>query len=196
MIDLDTTFSLIVMLMIFSALYKESIIYRIVVAIWLGAGIAYLSMEGANSLWTRLLRPLIAGTNYLLILPLIFAALLFLSLVPKLSFISRYPSAFTLGANVGLAVAGAVITQIYRQTTAAVNTPSLAIMTVWVVFIIMYFTMTIKHEGPAGRTVGYISRIGRWMLMVSFGAMFANYGIARFSQLISRIQFVFFTWLG
>ena len=55
-----------------------------------------------------------------------------------------------------------------------------------------YFYFSRPHEG----TLGVVSRVGIFFLMVAFGASFGNTVMARVSLLIGRVQFLYFDWWG
>jgi hypothetical protein len=75
------------------------------------------------------------------------------------------------------------------------------IVTHWVALIILltvmsYFFFSVPHEGRFGRTLGRSALLGRWFLMIAFGAMFGNTVMARISLFIGRMQFLLNEWLG
>jgi hypothetical protein len=62
--------------------------------------------------------------------------------------------------------------------------------------VLSYFFFSIPHEGRFGRALGRASLVGRWFLMIAFGAMFGNTVMARLSLFIGRAYWLVFTWLG
>jgi hypothetical protein len=71
----------------------------------------------------------------------------------------------------------------------------------WVFVVILltvlsYFFFSISHEGRFGRVLGRSAGLGRWFLMIAFGAMFGNTVMARISLFIGRVQFLLNDWLG
>jgi len=62
--------------------------------------------------------------------------------------------------------------------------------------VISYFFFSIPHEGRFGRNLGRASLVGRWFLMIAFGAMFGNTVMARLSLFIGRVQFLLKDWIG
>jgi len=72
-----------------------------------------------------------------------------------------------------------------------------ALATNWVVFLgvicgIVYFFFSKEHTGVFGRA----SRVGIWILMITFGASFGYTVMGRISLLVGRITFLFRDWLG
>lgn len=59
---------------------------------------------------------------------------------------------------------------------------------------LFYFTFTYKPQGPlSGFREGFVNfwaGMGRWVILITFGALFANLVSSRMALLISRIQFL------
>jgi len=71
----------------------------------------------------------------------------------------------------------------------------------WIFVVILltvmsYFFFSIPHEGRFGRNLGRSALLGRWFLMIAFGAMFGNTVMARISLFIGRVQFLLGEWVG
>ncbi|MCK4461467.1 MAG: hypothetical protein KAW46_06660, partial [candidate division Zixibacteria bacterium] len=71
-----------------------------------------------------------------------------------------------------------------------------AIVSNWVIFFgvicgIIYFYFSKEHSGAFGRA----SRLGIWILMITFGASFGYTVMGRISLLVGRITFLFRDWL-
>jgi hypothetical protein len=58
---------------------------------------------------------------------------------------------------------------------------------VTLICVMVYFFFSFRHENKA---VQGTARLGRWLLMVAFGATFGSTVMARFSLLIDRIRFL------
>ena len=56
---------------------------------------------------------------------------------------------------------------------------------------IVYFFFSIEHTG----VVGQVSRVGVWVLMVTFGAAFGYTVMGRIALLAIRFEFLFDDWL-
>ena len=57
---------------------------------------------------------------------------------------------------------------------------------VGVISVLVYFYFSVEHTG----VVGKVSRLGIWVLMISFGAAFGYTVMARVSLLTGRFQFL------
>jgi hypothetical protein len=62
--------------------------------------------------------------------------------------------------------------------------------------VMSYFFFSVPHEGKGGRALGRSATLGRWFLMIAFGAMFGNTVMARISLFIGRVYFLLGDWLG
>lgn len=59
--------------------------------------------------------------------------------------------------------------------------------------VMSYFFFSFDYEKR--KTASGFAKIGRWMLMFAFGAMFGSTVMARMSLLIGRVWFLLFNWL-
>jgi len=57
---------------------------------------------------------------------------------------------------------------------------------------LVYFFFSIEHKG----LVGKVSKVGIWVLMVTFGAAFGYTVMGRIALLAIRLEFLFHDWLG
>lgn len=59
--------------------------------------------------------------------------------------------------------------------------------------VVSYFLFSFRTE--KSKFVGGFSNLGRWLLMVGFGAMFGSTVMMRFTLLIDRLYFIWIEWL-
>jgi len=121
-----------------------------------------------------------------------------------MSWISRYPLAVITGIGTGVAVRGFVQANIVQQIIATSKplwgsgAPLTYINNIIILVLtlsgLVFFVFTIPIEKSRGGRL--IASIGRTGLMISFGALFGNTVLSRFSYLIGRMQFLLFEWLG
>lgn len=62
--------------------------------------------------------------------------------------------------------------------------------------VLSYFFFSVPHDRGVGRPLGRFAGLGRWCMMIAFGAMFGNTVMARISLFIGRVQFLLRDWLG
>ncbi len=148
--------------------------------------------------------------EYAVLIPALLGIFIILRLIPKVAWLSRISFAFYIGGyagiNLPMVINGVMLTQLVAATTAisfvnpATNAmtmgsfmeglDTLALM-IGTFCVLVYFFFSIEHKGA----VGGLSKIGIYVLMITFGAAFGYTVMARMSLLIGRIQFLMFEWL-
>jgi hypothetical protein len=91
-----------------------------------------------------------------------------------------------------LAVAGVVVWLTFPILAKNWDGLGTIMIFIGVLSVLVYFFFSVEHKG----TIGKISQVGIWFLMVSFGASFGYTVMARISLLIGRMQFLLQEWLG
>lgn len=61
---------------------------------------------------------------------------------------------------------------------------------------VTYFLMTTRYTKHLGGSVSIIPKVGRWFLMIAFGASFGNASMGFMSFLLGRVLFLVRDWLG
>ena len=156
--------------------------------------------------------PLDAKADYWYIVPIVLGCLVFCRLVPKVAWLGRWPLAFVVGTTAGLKLIlfldADFVSQI-RSTilpliafTTDVSTKVRAfdwkqsvqniVLVAGVLSSLTYFYFSVEHKGLVGR----VSKLGVWVLMITFGASFALTVMGRITLLTMRFQFLFGDWLG
>jgi hypothetical protein len=172
----------------------------------------------APGLTAKIFLPGLAGTErdpnwYLYFIPLIFGILLLLRLTPNGGKLSRWSLAFILGTTAGLRLIAFLTADFMGQIQATLKSisgvvePVLAggpstwsfeamfwdtIAVVAILAALCYFYFSKAHKG----TFGYVSRVGIWVLMVTFGAGFGYTVMGRVALLVGRVEFLLVNWLG
>ncbi len=168
--------------------------------------------------WTAdVFLPGIAGTErdpmwFMYFIPLIFGALLLLRLSPKGGHLSRWALAFILGTTAGLRLIAFLIADFMGQINATLKSvagmaPALTpganptfsfesmfwdlIAVIAILAALSYFYFSKAHTGLFGR----FSRIGVWVLMITFGAGFGYTVMGRIALLVGRVEFLLVDWL-
>ena len=156
--------------------------------------------------------------RYFYFIPIILGVLLLMRLVPKAGWISRWPLAFIVGTFAGLNLVRYLQSDFIIQISAsfvplfvdwqgfayffsglslAANGQFVAMLSNLVVFLgvicgLIYFFFSKEHVGWFGGA----SRLGIWILMITFGASFGYTVMGRISLLVGRLTFLFSDWLG
>lgn len=163
--------------------------------------------------------PYLEGSwNFTFYLPVIFGLLLLMRLSSKHGWIARWPLALIVGTTAGLNfiryLRSDFIQQIastflpllgqdwqgigpfFSNLSLSASGQLVAILANWVIFIgvicgLVYFYFSKEHTGNFGRA----SRVGIWVLMLTFGASFGYTVMGRISLLVGRVTFLFRDWL-
>lgn len=113
---------------------------------------------------------------------------------PKISWLSRWPIAFTVGIGSGLGlvatIQGYLLPQISDTLRPLVNVNNIVVF-IGVISTLFYFYFSKEHKGA----LGVVSRVGVVFIMVAFGASFGYTVMARISLLIGRFYFLLHDWL-
>jgi len=156
--------------------------------------------------------------NFVYYVPVILGIMLLMRLSRKHGWIARWPLAFIVGTFAGLNLVRYLRSDFIEQVSAtfvpllvewrgigdfasnfdlSATGPFVMMMSNWVIFLgvicgIVYFFFSKEHKGAFGAA----SRVGIWILMITFGASFGYTVMGRISLLVGRITFLFRDWLG
>lgn len=211
-------------LCIFSFLYRDNVFYKLAEAVMIGTTAGYAMVAGFwDGIVVNLMSELTPGVTrdwalpgtpvekswdpwYLA--PLVLGLMLLWRLAPRGGWIARWPLAFIIGTTAGIRLTGYLdadfVSQIRSTIIPLVVMPAagfdarsawLSIRNVMLVSGVLacltYFFFSIEHRGIVGR----VSRLGIWILMITFGASFAFTVMGRIALLAARLTFLFDDWL-
>jgi len=155
-------------------------------------------------------------------IPVILGFLLLMRLSPKGGWLSRWPLALIVGTTAGLNFVRYLRSDFIVQVSAtfipllgrdphpwkgfgdffshfdlSATGQFIALLSNWIIFLgvfcgLIYFFFSREHTGLFGRA----SRVGIWILMITFGASFGYTVMGRISLLVGRLTFLFRDWLG
>lgn len=182
-------------LCIFSFLYKDNPFYQMAEQLLVGISLAYGFVLTYNRVFIPYVyQPIVLKHNFILILPALLGILYLFRFSRKLSWLSRYPIAFSMmavGAGVPMGIHAGILVQM-RQAMVPIETVNLALIFLGTVSVLLYFFFSKAHSGAYGKFVN----VGKWYMMIGFGASFGLTVMARISLLIGRIQFLVNDVLG
>lgn len=213
-------------LCVFSYLYKDNVFYKLAESIIVGVSAGYwIVLSFWEVLVAKVLvklapdvarfaflpdTPTDAKADYLYVVPVVLGCLVFCRLVPKIAWLGRWPLAFVVGTTAGLKLILFLNADFIQQVRSTIlplvvfaanesgsrldwkQSIQNIVMVVSVLSSVTYFYFSVEHKGLVGR----ISRLGIWVLMISFGASFALTVMGRITLLTMRLQFLFDDWLG
>jgi len=216
---LELTLNGILTLMILSFLYKDNPFYKFAEHLFVGVSAAYWMVQGV---WQTLMPNLIAritpglvssfmpeaadrAPEYHFIIPALFGLLLLTRLLPKGNWLSRWALAFVVGYAAGTNFVRYLQSDFVAQIQSTMlpllvlrdsggidigQSFSHIVLIVGVFSGLVYFFFSKEHKGVTGS----ISRVGIWILMITFGASFGYTVMARISLLLGRMQ-VLMRWI-
>ncbi|HID23769.1 MAG TPA: hypothetical protein EYP14_15410 [Planctomycetaceae bacterium] len=211
-------------LCILSFLYRDNPFYKIAEAVVVGVSAAYWMVVAfwttlipnlLGKLWPAWIQswamPGLSTVReplwYLYLVPLGLGIMLLWRLAPKGAWISRWPLAFTIGAFAGLRMVSFIqadfLSQIRNSILPLIVFAEDGAFDFWtslrhllivgsILASLVYFFFSIEHKG----LVGKVSKVGIWVLMVTFGAAFGYTVMGRIALLAIRLEFLFHDWLG
>jgi hypothetical protein len=209
-------------LAIFSFMYRDNPCYKLAESTIVGVSAAYWMVIG---FWTVIIPNLLGklfpawiqswampGNSpvrddywWTYLVPLILGVMLIWRLAPKGAWIARWPLAFIIGTTAGMRLVGFVQADFLSQIRNSL-VPLVVVeeggFDVWasvrntlgivsVLACLVYFFFSVEHKG----VVGKISRVGIWVLMITFGAAFGYTVMGRIALLAIRLEFLFDDWL-
>lgn len=196
-------------LLVFSYLLGDTPLFRLAQAIFVGVAVAYATVVAVYLvLIPHLFAPLFEG-KLVYIAPLLLGIFLLLKLRASWGVLGSISLAFLFGAGGALAIGGALSGALIPQLNATFvsltlyQNPDTLINGLLVAFgtigALLTFQFTTNPQRPAARVLDAIrtrwSYVGRWFILVSFGAIFAGTAVSRVTILISRVYFLFHDWL-
>lgn len=185
-------------LCIFSFLYKDNPFFRFAESLFAGVSLGYyIGMVTTNTLVPNLFTPLFGdfSNNAKLLIPLLVGLNLYTRYIPKIAWMARISLAvyiaYFVGINMMQKLHGEIVPQvgstIMHPWGGAITPFDNIIIIIGVLAVLIYFYFSIEHRG----TVGAISRLGVWYLMLGFGAAFGYTVMGRVSLLIGRMNYLF-----
>ncbi len=202
----------ILTLVVFSYLLGDSPLFRIAQAIFVGVAVGYGATAAVYLvLAPKLFEPLIAdtATNWPLFVPLILGLLLFTKLRASWASLGNLSIAFLFGVGGALAIGGALGGTLLPQLQATVVSLSPAqgldtvfdnlLLVIGTIGAFLSFRFITSADRPAFRALGTVARgwgyVGRWFVLIAFGAIFAGTAVSRISILIGRVYYLLHDWL-
>ncbi|MDB4638127.1 hypothetical protein OAK47_03340 [Planctomycetaceae bacterium] len=209
-------------LAIFSFLFGDNVFYKVAESIFVGSSAAYAMVVGFWSafmgIFVAQLAPQFAQKTFmpgddrtepewLMLIPLAMGIMFLWRLMPTGGWISRWPLAFFIAVFAGLRLVSHFEADFVVQIKSTILPlivfaedgsfdlrTSLwnSIMVLGTLCCLTYFFFSVEHTG----VVGKISRVGIYLLMITFGVGFALTVMSRYSLLIGRMNFLLKDWLN
>lgn len=195
-------------LAVFSYLLGDNALYKLAEHIFVGVSVGYSAIVAYHSvLYPKLLAPLLESpqANAILVIPLLLCLMLLAYAVPRLRPLASIPLAVVIGVGAALSIGGAVTGIIIPQVQASMlplnaGVPldrllNNAIIVVAAISTLFYFHFTAGGRGASNRAIRTAGAVGKWFMLVAFGALFGSVFMSRITLLIGRVQFLLVDWL-
>lgn len=206
-----TLVALALTLFVFSYLIGDNVLYRLAEHIFVGVAVGYTVVLVFHTvLASKLLFPMVESIEQqnwtqfsLLLVSLGFGLLLLTKPSRTLSWLGNLSLAVLLGVGAALAIGGALLGTLLPQVSATGDItrygPGLGVFSGLVILagttgVLLHFYFGASREGRlAGlreRLVQVWGGLGRWFIVIAFGALLATTFVSRLSLLVGRVQFV------
>ncbi len=184
-----------------SFLLKSTKIYRYVESAFIGTSAGYWVVMAYDNLVGVGIKPAVQKGDLAAWSGLVLGALIFLRFYKPLRWLSGYSLPLIAGMGTGLAVRAVAQAEIISQVSATLmplNSIDNIIVIVGTVTCLSYFVFTVgaRERTTFDSVMSTSRRIGYWVIVVMFGAMFGNAVMGRISLLIGRFQYLLTDWLG
>ena len=203
----------ILTLLVFSYLLGDTPLFRLAQAIFVGVAVGYATTVAIYSiLLPRLVVPLTTApaVNWPLAVPLVLGILLLTKVRAAWAPFGNVSMAFLFGVGGALTIGGAISGALWPQLAATAtaisrfqDTGTLVnglILVVGTVGALLSFRFVTGGERRATRVLDAVAArwgyVGRWFILIAFGAIFADTAVSRISILIGRVYFLLHDWLG
>jgi hypothetical protein len=202
-------------LALYSILYRENPIYRMAEHVLLGLATGYIVMQAwTDVISTQWYDPIFKDGQWLWlwVLPIVIMAYFIFN--KKIGWMSRIPLVILSGFVAGQqfqAFAGQYFRQIndsfkpLRPNVMAINNPNPSaetlsisgminnlIFVVALLAVLSYFLFAFEQKN---RAINSYAKLGRWVIMIGFGAIFGSTIMTRFALLVDRMSFLLLEWL-
>jgi hypothetical protein len=191
-------------LCILSFLYKDNPFFRFAEALFAGVSLGYYIGQTADqTIKPNLVLPLLHdfAHNWRLLIAALIGLNLYTRYVPRVAWLSRLSLGIYVGYYTGINMVQKLQGEVIPQAGATMmnlfgagvwGTVNAVVVFAGVLAVLIYFFFSVEHRGSVGR----VSRLGIWYLMVGFGAAFGYTVMGRVSLLIGRMNFLVIDWIG
>lgn len=211
----STLVAAVLTLFVFSYLVGDNVLYRLAEHIFVGVSVGYAFVVAFHTvLAPKVFSPLAAALGegdweqvLLQCIPLLLGLLLLTKPFKITSWLGNLSVAFLLGVGAALAIQGALLGTLVPQIDATANVPhyverygpglglfSGIVALVGTIGVLIFFYFRSGREGRlAGLREGLVRTwggLGRWYILIAFGALLATTFMSRLSLLIGRIEFL------
>jgi hypothetical protein len=204
--------AVVLTLFVFSYLLSDNVLFRLAEHLFVGLSIGYAAVVVFHSILSaKLIVPMIGALGQdnqgervlLLLIPLVLGLLLLTRPSKRFSWLGGLSVAFLMGVGSALAIGGSLLGTLLPQADATADIvgdgSALGLLGGLVVLtgttgVLLHFHFEVGRDG---RLAGFRDRIvriwgglGRWFVVIAFGAILATTFMSRLSLLVGRIEFL------
>lgn len=190
---LSILISTTLILMMYTILYRENPAFRfgehLMVGSTVGHAIVLAVFQIRDLAWIKFYQGITTGDlgGVAYIIPMILGILLYFQFSSRYRYISRVSIALMLGVGIALSIRGLLFVNVVGQIKGALK-PLTSIeniaYTIGLICVLLYFV----YEERASRIAGPLPKVGRYILMLTMGAYFANSIMGRVSIVIGTLN--------
>jgi len=184
-----------------SFVFRDNIVFKVAQYTFIGVAAGHYIVMGVKNIinygWVHL-----AGGAYIYVVVFILGIMLYARFSKEYYWLYRYPIAFMVGNGIGISIRAAIHSDFIKNiaatasplvATAPMDTINNIIIFVGCITALSHFIFT--YEGIHKGTLGFVPKVGRWMMLMAFGASFGNTVMTRFGMYQGRILFLLRDWL-
>jgi hypothetical protein len=181
-------------LCIFSFLYKDNPFYKFAERLVAGIATGYWTMLLYHTNFKPVVWDRLAAGRYEYVIPTLLGLMMWTRFSRNWSWVSRYSIAFYIGISSGITITLSLYASLFKQLEATVKYPitfdgaglSSLLIIIGVLSALVYFFFSAAHKG----TMGVISKLGIYIIMIGFGAGFGMTVMGRVALLVQRVIFL------
>lgn len=189
-------------ILLLSVVFKDNPAYRFAENTYVGLYAGYtVAVQWFNYIRPSFQLKIMQEGKWWYIVPIIVGLMIYTRYIKPIAWVSRYHICFLLGIGSGYILSTTFKPMFIDQIRATFlplwgtgdwwKSVSNIIYVVGTFTALVYFLFTLEKKGVQGK----ISGMGRWVMMVAFGAAFGNTVMARVSLFLGRMQFLLGDWL-
>lgn len=185
-----------------SLLYKENVVFRFAEHVFVGLAAGQALVVGYATIVKDAFTPLGKG-DFMPLIPIILGLALYLRFVRPVQVWARVPLALMIATGAAVLARSAIKADVLDQIGATVvpltGVAGLQIfnnlvLIVGVLGVLAYFVFTYFRSWSG--IYQFPPAVGKWVMMITFGAAFGNAVLGRLSLLVGRVTFLLHDWLG
>lgn len=193
-----------VTLMVLSFLYKENPFFRLTEYVFIGLSSGYGFAAALRLFLNQAITPIVSGSLDFIV-PVVLGLFFYAQFTKKYSLLYRLPLSLAIGYGLGVTIWSVMQAYFVRQIEATMlplftgnllTTVDNLVLVVGTILSLSYFILSREQTG----SWGIITRIGKYFILITLGAVFGSTVLGRMQIIIQRIQFLTgdpaFPWLA